>query len=159
MLHWNNRCRQPAGAVFFFIGSFKAASEFFPLEFNFPHRDQTNSRCFYCDFMYQLKNIDNDCPLARPQGLVRPEGLGKFKTSPATFRLVAWHLNRYKSKAVPVTGCGDLYGCEMLRIPHCLDSRLIDGGKAVAPRTGRTLLPRNIIFFKCFRYSFLLEAE
>jgi hypothetical protein len=27
-------------------------------------------------------------------------------------------------KAIPVTGRGGLYGCEMLRISHCLDNRL-----------------------------------
>jgi hypothetical protein len=31
--------------------------------------------------------------------------------------------------AFPVTGRGDLYGCQMLRIPHCLDNRLTDGSK------------------------------
>jgi hypothetical protein len=36
-------------------------------------------------------------------------------------------------KIVPVTGRGGLLGCEMLRIPHCLDSRLTDGGKFVSP--------------------------
>jgi hypothetical protein len=35
----------------------------------------------------------------------------------------------------------------MLRIPHCLDNRLINGGKGVSPRTRRTLLHRNIIIF------------
>jgi hypothetical protein len=30
-----------------------------------------------------------------------------------------------KSKAIPVTDRG-LWGCEMLRIPHCIDNRLID---------------------------------
>jgi hypothetical protein len=30
-----------------------------------------------------------------------------------------------KKKAIPVTGRGDLYGCEMLRIPHCLENRLV----------------------------------
>jgi hypothetical protein len=29
-----------------------------------------------------------------------------------------------KSKAIPVTGRGGLQGCEILRIPHCLDNRL-----------------------------------
>jgi hypothetical protein len=29
-----------------------------------------------------------------------------------------------KEKAIPVTGLGGLQGCEMLRIPHCLDNRL-----------------------------------
>jgi hypothetical protein len=50
-------------------------------------------------------------------------------------------------------------GCEVLRIPHCLDNRLTDDGKVVtALRTRRTLLPRNIIIFM-FWYPFLLEAE
>jgi hypothetical protein len=29
-----------------------------------------------------------------------------------------------KGEAIPVTGRGGLYGCEMLRIPHCLDNGL-----------------------------------
>jgi hypothetical protein len=33
----------------------------------------------------------------------------------------------------------------MLKIPHFLDNRLTDGGKVVSLRTGRGLLPRNII--------------
>jgi hypothetical protein len=35
--------------------------------------------------------------------------------------------------AIPVTGLGGLRGCEMLRILHCLDNRLTDGGKVVSP--------------------------
>jgi hypothetical protein len=38
-----------------------------------------------------------------------------------------------KNKAIPVTGRGGLKGCEMLRIPHCLDSRLTYGVKVVSP--------------------------
>jgi hypothetical protein len=41
--------------------------------------------------------------------------------------------NRTKSKTIPVTGRGGLYSCEMLRIPHCLDSWLTDGGEVVTP--------------------------
>jgi hypothetical protein len=37
-----------------------------------------------------------------------------------------------KNKAIPVTGRGGLYGYEMLRIPHCLDNRLTDGGRIVS---------------------------
>jgi hypothetical protein len=37
-------------------------------------------------------------------------------------------LNIHISKAISVTGHGGLYGCEMLRIPHCLDNQLTDGG-------------------------------
>jgi hypothetical protein len=57
--------------------------------------------------------------------------------------------NKYKkvkkrSKAIPVTGRGGLYGCEMLRIPHCLDSRLTDGGKAVSPTHRPLSTPQKI---------------
>jgi hypothetical protein len=48
-------------------------------------------------------------------------------------------------KGFPLTGRGGLQGYEMLRIQHCLDNQLID--RLSAPRTGRTLLPRNIILF------------
>jgi hypothetical protein len=43
------------------------------------------------------------------------------------------HFIKSKSKAIPITGHGCLYISEMLRIPHCLDSRLTDGGKVVSP--------------------------
>jgi hypothetical protein len=38
---------------------------------------------------------------------------------------------KHVSKAIPVTVRGGLERCEMLRIPHCLDSRFTDGGKVV----------------------------
>jgi hypothetical protein len=41
--------------------------------------------------------------------------------------------NKVKVKAIPVRGRGSLEGCPMLRIPHCLDNRLVDGGKVVSP--------------------------
>jgi hypothetical protein len=63
-----------------------------------------------------------------------------------------------KSKAVPVTGHGGLYGCEMLRIPHCIDSWLMHGGKVVSPTHRPHFTPQKY-FFLCFRYSLLLEAE
>jgi hypothetical protein len=34
---------------------------------------------------------------------------------------------KQKSKAVPETSCGGSQGCETLRLPHFLDSRLTDG--------------------------------
>jgi hypothetical protein len=34
---------------------------------------------------------------------------------------------------MPKTGRGGLLGCEMLKIPHCLDNQLTDGGKVVRP--------------------------
>jgi hypothetical protein len=50
------------------------------------------------------------------------------------------------------------YRVETLRIPHCLDNRLIDGGKVVSPTHQPHFTPQKH-FFLCFRYSFLLEAE
>jgi hypothetical protein len=45
----------------------------------------------------------------------------------------------------------------MLRIPHCLESRLTDGGKVSALLTGRALLPRNYFSASdthfCYRLS------
>jgi hypothetical protein len=49
-------------------------------------------------------------------------------------------------KAIPVTGCGGLYGCEMLRIPHCVDNRLTDGGKVVSPTHRPHFTPQKHIF-------------
>jgi hypothetical protein len=40
-------------------------------------------------------------------------------------------MGKYK-KAIPLTGCRGLQGCEMLRIPHCLDNGITDGSKAVS---------------------------
>jgi hypothetical protein len=41
---------------------------------------------------------------------------GKVTTGPCNMTV------KKQSKAIPLTGCGDLQGCEMLRIPHCLES-------------------------------------
>jgi hypothetical protein len=37
-----------------------------------------------------------------------------------------------KSKVIPVTGCGGLYGCETSRLPHFLNSRHTDGVEVVS---------------------------
>jgi hypothetical protein len=56
-------------------------------------------------------------------------------------RIVLLHeMQSKESKAIPVISRGGLYGCEMLRVPHCLDSWLTDGGEVVSG----TLLPTNI---------------
>jgi hypothetical protein len=62
------------------------------------------------------------------------------------------------SKAVPVTGLGGLYGCEMLRIPHCLHSRL-RWWYGCQPYEPAALYSTETLLFLRFRYSFLLEAE
>jgi hypothetical protein len=48
------------------------------------------------------------------------------------------------SKGIPVTGRGSPQGCEMLRFPHFLDIRLIDGSKVVSPTCWPPFTPMNI---------------
>jgi hypothetical protein len=48
---------------------------------------------------------------------------------------------------------------EMLRIPHCLDSQLRDGGKVVRPYEPVVLYSPETLLFLRFWYSFLFEAE
>jgi hypothetical protein len=50
------------------------------------------------------------------------------------------------SNAIPVTGRAGLWGCAMLRIPYCLDSRLTDGGKFVSLANR----PRSTLHNYCF---------
>jgi hypothetical protein len=47
---------------------------------------------------------------------------------------------RKESEAIPVTGRGGLYDYAILRIPHCLDNSLRDGGKV----DSLTQRPRSI---------------
>jgi hypothetical protein len=49
-----------------------------------------------------------------------------------------------KVKAIPVKGCEGLYGCEMSRLPHSLDSRLTDGGKVVSLARRPSFTPGKI---------------
>jgi hypothetical protein len=51
---------------------------------------------------------------------------------------------------VPVTGRGGLQGCEMLRIQHCLDNRLTDGGKVVSPMNRPHSTPEKHYYFSGF---------
>jgi hypothetical protein len=59
-----------------------------------------------------------------------------------------------EGKAIPVTGREGPYGCEMLRVPHYLDSRLTDDGKVVSITCQPPFTPQEDSW-----YSFLLEAE
>jgi hypothetical protein len=52
-----------------------------------------------------------------------------------------------KVKAIPVTGRGVLYGCLMLRIPHCPDNRLIDGGNVASPMHRPHFTPQKHYFY------------
>jgi hypothetical protein len=56
-----------------------------------------------------------------------------------------------KGKAIPVTGRGGTYSCELLKNARFLDNRLTDGGEVVSLTRQK---PQ-----KDFWYSFLLEAE
>jgi hypothetical protein len=40
--------------------------------------------------------------------------------------------NKCKSIAIPVTGHGGLWSCEMSKIPHCLDNWHTDDGEVVS---------------------------
>jgi hypothetical protein len=40
------------------------------------------------------------------------------------------HVLKKKNNAIPAIGLGGVYGCELLRIPHSLDTLLTDGGEA-----------------------------
>jgi hypothetical protein len=51
------------------------------------------------------------------------------------------------SNAIPVTGRGGLQGCKMLRITHCLDSRLTDGGEVVSFMHRPPSTPQKHYFF------------
>jgi hypothetical protein len=62
-----------------------------------------------------------------------------------------------KSKAIPVTRRGGLYGCEMLRMPHCLDNRLIDDCEVISlTRRSRSTGQKHSFLLW---YPFLLECE
>jgi hypothetical protein len=63
-----------------------------------------------------------------------------------------------KTKVIPVTGLGGLQDCGMLKLPHCLDNRLTDGGKGCQPEAPAALYTPETSLFFCFWYSFLLEA-
>jgi hypothetical protein len=52
-----------------------------------------------------------------------------------------------KIKLFPVTGLGGLQGCEVLRIPHCLDNQLTDGGKVVSPTHPPHFTPQKHYYF------------
>jgi hypothetical protein len=54
---------------------------------------------------------------------------------------------QYESEAIPVTGRGGLQGCEMLRIPQCLDNRFTHGGKAVSLTSWPRSIPYKHYFF------------
>jgi hypothetical protein len=55
-------------------------------------------------------------------------------------------INKRKVKISPVTARGGLYGCEMLRIAHCLDKQLTDGGEVVAIMCRQLSTPQKHIF-------------
>jgi hypothetical protein len=62
-----------------------------------------------------------------------------------------------KSKAISITGRGGLLVGEISRIPHCLDSRLTDGGKVLSlTNQPRSTSQKHLHF--CLWYSYLLEA-
>jgi hypothetical protein len=51
-----------------------------------------------------------------------------------------------RRKAISVTGRGDLKGCEVFRVPQCLDNRLTDGDKVVSPTHWPHFTPQKHFF-------------
>jgi hypothetical protein len=54
------------------------------------------------------------------------------------------HVKEKKGKAIPVTGRGGPYGCEISRLSHFLDNRLTDGGEFVSLTRQMTFTLRKI---------------
>jgi hypothetical protein len=52
-----------------------------------------------------------------------------------------------KSKAILVAGREGVESSEMLRIPYCVDNRLIDGRKVVSPTHQPHFTPQKLFFF------------
>jgi hypothetical protein len=57
-------------------------------------------------------------------------------------------LIKIKVKISPTIGCGDLWGCNMLRIPDYLDSGLRDGGEVVRFMHWPHCTPQKHILFQ-----------
>jgi hypothetical protein len=70
-----------------------------------------------------------------------------------TFRNM--HCKLKKGKAIPITGHGGAWGCEMSRLKHFLDNRLVDDGDVVRLKRQSTARYSQ----KDLWNSFLLEAE
>jgi hypothetical protein len=68
-----------------------------------------------------------------------------------------YHAEIKQSKIIPTTGREGLQGCEMSRIPYCLNIRLTEGAVVVSLRHRQCSTPRNT--FLCLWYSFLLGAQ
>jgi hypothetical protein len=49
-----------------------------------------------------------------------------------------------KGKAIPVTGRGGPYGCELSRLPHFLDNCLTDGCEVISLTCQLPFTPRKI---------------
>jgi hypothetical protein len=58
---------------------------------------------------------------------------------------------------IPVTDCGDLWGCEMLRILHSLDKRLTYGGGVCQSHAPAAFYSAKTV--SCLRCCFLLMVE
>jgi hypothetical protein len=68
--------------------------------------------------------------------------------------LLTVSLKNKKGKAIPVTGHGGPYRCEISRLLHFLDNQLTDSVEVCQPYSPAALYPQEDSW-----YSFLLEAE
>jgi hypothetical protein len=63
--------------------------------------------------------------------------------NPIGLQGLLWDSFTFTFLLTPATGRGGLYGCEMLRIPHCIDSRLTEGGKFMNLKRRPCFTPRK----------------
>jgi hypothetical protein len=60
-----------------------------------------------------------------------------------------------KGKSITITGRGGLEGCEMLRIPHCPDNRLKNGGEVVSLMHWLRSIPHKHFLFLSLVLTFV----
>jgi hypothetical protein len=58
------------------------------------------------------------------------------------------------SKAISASGRGGLQACEMLRIPHCIQCQITDGGEVVGPANRPPPYSTETLFF-CGRMGYI----
>jgi hypothetical protein len=81
-----------------------------------------------CQKRHTSRNTDQTCRRLTPvrQHYVPALTHGQFRINATLFTSI---LLPSRKSSIPVTRRGDLERCEMLRISHCIDNRLTDGGK------------------------------
>jgi hypothetical protein len=78
---------------------------------------------------------------------MKPNGHNEFQRLKKRKLCQLWNRSSTKLKAIPVTDRGGLWGCEMLRIPHCVENLFTNGGEVVSPTHPPLSTPQKHYFF------------